>query len=48
MGKDIFREVEGQRLRINRNRGKLEMTVDRFLKNLVGQEPERRWRVREI
>lgn len=45
MGKDIIREVGGQRLRINRNMGELEITVDKFLKTLVGQEPEGRRRV---
>lgn len=48
MGKDIFKEVNGQRLGINRNRGELQMTVDKCLKNLGGQEPEGRWKVREI
>lgn len=47
MSKDSFR-LWGQRPRVKRNRSELEMTVDKFVKSLVGQEPEGRWRVREI
>ena len=40
--------MSGQRPRVSRNRSELEMTVDKFLKNLAGQESEGRWRVKEI
>lgn len=40
LGQRHIKEVEGQRLGINRNRGELQMTVDKCLKNLGGQEPK--------